>query len=92
MNFKHKKEQMACACATLAPRRAPPRARPGGRLPSLEDLDTRTTVAYINDGKMLLALRSPRHRLAAAAACRHLVSRSHHPMLQVLLAISITRA
>ena len=58
---------MACACATLAPRRAPPRARPGGRLPSL-DLDTRTTVAYINDGKMLLALRSPRYRLTAAAA------------------------
>ena len=81
-------------CATLADRRAPPRApRRGGRLPPLEDLDARTTVAYINDGKMLLALRSARHKLAAATACRHLVSRSHHPMLQVLPActnLSIT--
>jgi hypothetical protein len=70
--------------ATLADRRAPPRPPlRGGRLPALQDLDARATLAYINDGKMLLALRSARHKLAAATACRNLVSRSHHPMLQV---------
>ena len=60
-------------------------AHSGGILPTFANLDERTTVRYMNNGQMLLALRSHRHRCQAAAACRRLVSRTAHPMLQTVI-------
>jgi hypothetical protein len=73
---------MVAALSTDAPS---PLLRSGGILPAFANLDERTTVVYLNNGKMRLALCSDRHKAAAASACRRLVARQHHPMLQTVI-------
>lgn len=79
---------VAATLTRQPPHTSPPHLRSGGSLPpfaNFANLGERTTVAYLINGKMRLALRSDRHKAAAASACRRLVARHDHPMLQTVI-------
>jgi hypothetical protein len=79
---------VAASLTRQRPNTSPAHPRTGGSLPAsanLANLGERTTLVYLNNGKMRLALCSDRHKAAAASACRRLVARPHNPMLQTVI-------